>query len=104
MSRRAKMTSRTAVSRARLNFLERCYSITRSALTSIDCGIVIPSALAVFMFTTRSNLVGCCPLGLRGGSEQELAVMGHASWVMRVKTRQRSRPKPEQRRGGGTVG
>src|SRR6266568_3452542 len=35
------------------------YSITRSARARIDCGILIPSALAVFRFTTSSNLVGC---------------------------------------------
>ena len=34
------------------------YSITLSARTKIDCGIVRPSALAVFMLITSSNLVG----------------------------------------------
>jgi hypothetical protein len=35
------------------------YSITSSACSSTDCGIVSPIALAVFMLTTSSNLVGC---------------------------------------------
>jgi hypothetical protein len=34
------------------------HSITLSARTRIDCGSVIPSALAVFMFTASSNSVG----------------------------------------------
>ena len=33
--------------------------ITSSARTSSDCGIVRPSALAVFMLIDHSNLVGC---------------------------------------------
>ena len=36
----------------------RSYSITRSARTRIDGGIVKPSALAVFMLITSSNFVG----------------------------------------------
>ena len=35
------------------------YSITRSARTSTDCGIVRPSALAVLRLITSSILVGC---------------------------------------------
>ena len=35
------------------------YSITSSALASSDGGTVRPSALAVFMLITNSNLVGC---------------------------------------------
>src|SRR6266571_5013032 len=35
------------------------HSITLSARTSIDRGILIPSAFAVFMLITSSNLVGC---------------------------------------------
>ncbi len=35
------------------------YSITRSARSRTDCGISNPIALAVFMFTTISNFVGC---------------------------------------------
>src|ERR1700720_4753021 len=35
------------------------HSITSSARTRIDCGTVRPSALAVFMLTTSSNVVGC---------------------------------------------
>ena len=35
------------------------HSITSSARTRIDGGIVKPSALAVFRFTPSSNLVGC---------------------------------------------
>lgn len=34
------------------------HSITLSALSSTDCGTAIPSALAVFILTTSSNLVG----------------------------------------------
>jgi hypothetical protein len=34
------------------------YSITLSAATIRSCGIVRPSALAVFRLTTRSNFVG----------------------------------------------
>jgi hypothetical protein len=37
----------------------RTHLITSSARNKIDCGIAIPSAFAVFMFTTRSNFVGC---------------------------------------------
>jgi hypothetical protein len=37
-----------------------CYSITSSAWTSNEGGMVMPSALAVFMLITSSNLVGCC--------------------------------------------
>jgi hypothetical protein len=36
-----------------------CYSITWSARSSSDCGIVRPSPFAVFRLTTSSNLVGC---------------------------------------------
>jgi hypothetical protein len=35
------------------------YSITWSARTRIDCGMVNPSAFAVFMLITSSNFVGC---------------------------------------------
>ena len=35
------------------------YSITRSARTRIERGIVMPSALAVFILITSSNFVGC---------------------------------------------
>jgi hypothetical protein len=35
------------------------YSMTWSARSSNDCGIVSPSALAVFKLMTNSNLVGC---------------------------------------------
>ena len=35
------------------------YSMTWSARRSNVCGIVIPSAFAVFMLITSSNLVGC---------------------------------------------
>lgn len=35
------------------------HSITSSAVASSDCGIVRPSALAVFRLITSSNLVGC---------------------------------------------
>ena len=35
------------------------YSITWSARSSSVCGMVRPSALAVFMLMTNSNLVGC---------------------------------------------
>src|SRR5438105_3512878 len=35
------------------------YSMTWSARSRIDCGIVSPSALAVFMLITSSNFVGC---------------------------------------------
>ena len=37
----------------------RPHWITSSARSSTDCGIVMPSAFAVFMLITRSNLVGC---------------------------------------------
>ena len=37
----------------------RHYSITWSARASIELGILMPSALAVFMLITNSNLVGC---------------------------------------------
>ena len=36
-----------------------CHSITSSARSSTDCGIVRPSAFAVLRFMTNSNLVGC---------------------------------------------
>jgi hypothetical protein len=35
------------------------WSITSSARTSNEGGMVIPSALAVFKFTTKSNSTGC---------------------------------------------
>jgi hypothetical protein len=35
------------------------HSITRSARSSSDCGIVRPRALAVFKLMTNSNLLGC---------------------------------------------
>ena len=38
---------------------QRLYSITSSARTSNEGGTVRPSALAVFMLITSSNLVGC---------------------------------------------
>ena len=38
---------------------QHLYSITSSARTSNEGGTVRPSALAVFMSITRSNLVGC---------------------------------------------
>ena len=60
-------TSRCSVARAiKLHRLERLQTaksghlITRSARSRIDCGIVIPSALAVFRLITSSNVVGCC--------------------------------------------
>jgi len=37
----------------------RAYSITLSALISSDCGMVMPSALAVLRLITSSNVVGC---------------------------------------------
>lgn len=36
------------------------YSTTSSARACIDGGTLMPSALAVLRFITRSNLVGCC--------------------------------------------
>src|SRR5262249_41496251 len=39
--------------------VEYVYSITRSARSRIDCGIVKPSALAVLRLITSSNLVDC---------------------------------------------
>ena len=36
-----------------------CYRMTSSARRSIDCGIVSPSAFAVFKLISSSNLVGC---------------------------------------------
>ena len=38
---------------------DRDYSITLSARTRIDCGILIPSVFAVLRLTANSNLVGC---------------------------------------------
>jgi hypothetical protein len=46
--------------------VKQVYSITSSARRKTDCGIVIPSALAVFILTTNSNLVGC-PTGISPG-------------------------------------
>jgi hypothetical protein len=40
-------------------FASCVYSITLSARSRIEFGILIPSVLAVFRLTTRSNLVGC---------------------------------------------
>src|SRR5258707_8596375 len=42
------------------------YSITSSARTSMEGGTVRPSALAVFMLITSSNLVGCSTGRLEG--------------------------------------
>ncbi len=38
---------------------EEIHSITSSARTRMDCGIVMPRALAVLRLTTSSNRVGC---------------------------------------------
>jgi hypothetical protein len=38
---------------------QEVYSITWSARASTDCGIVSPSAFAVFRLITSSNFVGC---------------------------------------------
>lgn len=37
----------------------KCHRITSSACTSTDSGTLIPSVVAVFRFSTRSNFVGC---------------------------------------------
>ena len=37
----------------------RGYSMIRSARRMMDCGIFIPSALALLILTTSSNCVGC---------------------------------------------
>jgi hypothetical protein len=42
------------------------YSINRSARNRSVCGSRRPSALAVFVFTTISNLAGCCTGRLPG--------------------------------------
>jgi hypothetical protein len=42
------------------------YSITSSARSKMDCGIVIPSSLAVFRLITSPNLVGRCTAILEG--------------------------------------
>jgi len=39
--------------------LRRSYSITSSALSSSECGIVSPRALAALRLINSSNLVGC---------------------------------------------
>ena len=44
------------------------HSITSSARASSIAGIVMPSALAVVRFTTRSNLIGCST-GISAGRE-----------------------------------
>jgi hypothetical protein len=44
------------------NGLGRAYSITSSARARSDGGMVRPSAFAVFMFTTSSNVFGWDPL------------------------------------------
>ena len=44
---------------ARSGHPRACYSITESARSKIDCGILSPSALASFKLMTNSNLVGC---------------------------------------------
>src|SRR6478752_5803209 len=43
----------------RTSFAWRTYSITSSARSKKDSGIVKPSAFAVLRLTTRSNLTGC---------------------------------------------
>ena len=49
-----------ALPRAAADELLAAHSITRSARSRIDCGILSPSALAAFMLITNSNLLGCC--------------------------------------------
>jgi hypothetical protein len=44
------------------------HSMFFSARSRIDCGIVRPSAFAVFRFTTRSNLCGCSTGGSPGAA------------------------------------
>src|SRR4029079_11152938 len=40
-------------------FAAGVHSITFVACTRIDCGILMPRFRAVFLFNTKSNLVGC---------------------------------------------
>jgi hypothetical protein len=42
------------------NVLGGCHSITSSALSSSDCGMVRPKAFAVLRLIASSNLIGCC--------------------------------------------
>ena len=46
--------------RSPLTAISRHHSITSSAVESSDCGIVMPSALAVFRLIASSYLVGAC--------------------------------------------
>src|SRR5262249_55617149 len=56
-ARRNRPTRRRAAKQR--HELAALHSITSSARTRNDSGIVRPSALAVFKLTTSSNLVGC---------------------------------------------
>jgi len=56
---RIHLLGRKKSGRRRNRGLARPYSITSSARTRKASGMVRPSALAVFMLMTRSNLVGC---------------------------------------------
>ena len=54
-----QLATRWRRSRFYIAVLRADHSISLSALIRIVCGISIPSALAVFMLITSSNLVGC---------------------------------------------
>src|SRR4051812_39018865 len=60
----------------RTSFAWRTHSITSSARWRNDSAIFNPSALAVFMLTTNSNLVGCIT-----GSSAGLAAVEHTTDV-----------------------
>ncbi len=56
------------------------YSITSSARIRIDCGIVMPIALAVLRFTMSSNLVGRSTGRLAGLAPLRI-LSGHAELI-----------------------
>src|SRR5262249_16347315 len=65
---------RTRASAAYTGF-KRSYSITSSARTSSEGGMVKPSAFAVLRLITSSNLVGCCTGRLAGPSPLRIRSM-----------------------------
>jgi len=68
------------------------HRITSSALTRIDCGIVMPRAFAVFRLTTTSNLVGCSIGRLPGLAPFKILSMYHALPIGAFGQRSSSRP------------
>ena len=58
-ARKAPVQANAGTTRPAAKQLRRVYSITSVARSRTEGGMVMPSALAVFMYSTRSKVVGC---------------------------------------------